>query len=241
MLKYISLIIGTAIMILQIKGVFKIGAGYSFKTFIIFALTLVGFGILWKIETDEKFEEKYKKNYGTIDGSIKDLTDTAKRYPIISLGGQNGARMQFGTRSIFGDFDLFVWIERDTLFVSTTALNSSGEIISKLVANEWIEAPANRLDRNFDDKAVEVIDKKGNVVLQVDLKDNIAFVSGIFYFRDKSKGIIGIGIQDAGLKDPKEKGTNIVFIRERDTSFQTVAPIFKYPSGLYKGERAKVN
>lgn len=51
--------------------------------------------------------------------------------------------------------------------VSTRITDSDGNLIAKIVRNEWKVFPGRSWDRNYSDDALEVRDSRGLVVLQV--------------------------------------------------------------------------
>jgi len=71
-------------------------------------------------------------------------------------------------------------------------------------------------DRNFDEKAVGVINQKGEVVLQIEFDGESVQFAGIFYREDGWRIALGYSIIE--LRPPGQK---------LETSFP---PIFKYPS-----------
>ena len=106
---------------------------------------------------------------------------------------------------------LSVAVERGKLVVSATFISASGEILAEIDRNHWILNPGSFFQRNFTDDALEVIDTKGNVVLQLLLVDGTVFLQGVLRCRS-GRGIEIFGTADGsglliGLKpneEPKE-------------------------------------
>ncbi len=128
----------------------------------------------------------------------------------------------------------------DKLFVSAVIRNTKGEIVARLDDNEWQLNSKNYYDRNFNQKAIEVVDHSGNVVLQVvDLGDIIHF-AGIFHRKDGTPfALIPVGEFGALMKVGVEdrfvilssayvyRNPNIPAPKFRNPK---ITPIFEYPS-----------
>ena len=109
--------------------------------------------------------------------------------------------------------------------ISAIIRNEAGKIIAKIDANQWTINPNLLFDRNFDDRAVEVVDAKGNVVLQATMVEDGVSFTGVFYREDGWR--VAIGESAFELKPPGV---------ELETHFD---PIFNYPSTNHPGERIK--
>ena len=171
--------------------------------------------ILWQ----EEAMEKYSKFSGTISGT-KDI-----EYPSIKLGTAKFVWKGPEGEPIIriGNDSIKVWIEDGELKISTVIRDETGKIIAKLEANEWQVNPNLIFDRNFDTKAAEVINQKGEVVLQAEFDGESVLFAGIFYREDGWRVALGY---------------NVIEIRPPGESLQiSFPPIFKYPSEIHPGER----
>jgi hypothetical protein len=122
-----------------------------------------------------------------------------------------------------GNDPTVIWLENGKLMISAMIRNEAGRVSAKIDANQWTINPNLLFDRNFDDRAVEVVDVKGNVVLQTMMVEEGVSFSGVFYREDGWR--IAIGENAFELKPPGV---------ELETHFD---PIFNYPSINHLGER----
>lgn len=177
------------------------------------------------------YKENKGKLYSSSSGSLSGkLTDKTILNPIIMFG--NTSMMLEGgldNRRLMG-IPLDIWIKDGELKVSTTLRDENGDILAVLVANEW-KVSNSIFDKNFDENALEIIDKKGNVVLQLEFDGNYIRLAGIFYKEDGEGIYIGPNKYEKGIliisglpKNPM--GKNI-----------SIKNIFKYPAELHPGER----
>lgn len=180
------------------------------------------------LEKQKEEMEKYSKSSGLISGQLKNKSII---YPVLKLGG---ASLMFTGQSgepIFtiGKDPIKIWIEDGQLKLSTIIRGEDGKIVAALDANEWKVNPNLIYDRNFDERAVEVIDEKGDVILQVQFDGEGAQFAGIFYLEDGWKVALGPANDKSGgiieKRPPNEKLT---------ISFER---LFKYPSDSHRGER----
>lgn len=163
--------------------------------------------------------EKHVQYAGRITGKER------LEYPAIKIGASTlvwtGKEGEPTIR--IGNDPTVIWLENGKLKFSAMIRNEAGKITAKIDANQWTINPNLLFDRNFDDRAVEVVDAKGNVVLQAMMvKDGVSF-AGVFYREDGWR--IAIGESAFELKPPGVK---------LETRFD---PIFNYPSINHPGER----
>ena len=116
--------------------------------------------------------DQYSKSSGVIDDDLKPkisniIINVGPGIDIISGDLKEFKREDSGA-PLFDGLD--IWIEDDKLKISSTIPDESEQIIAKLEANEWQVNPNKIFDRNFDNKGIEVIDDKGDVILQADIK-----------------------------------------------------------------------
>jgi hypothetical protein len=178
------------------------------------------------IEKQKEEAEKYSKYSGQISGKLKDKNII---YPVLKLGGANLTYNGQSGEPIFliGNDPIKIWVEDGQLKLSTVIRDSSGKIIAKLDANEWQVNPNLIFDRNFDENAVEVIDEKGKVILQVQFDGEGVQFAGIFYREDGWKVALG-PTEGGGVIEIRPPNENLTISFDR---------LFKYPSDVHRGER----
>lgn len=174
------------------------------------------------ITQQEEEKEKYSEYSGVISGELKNKSIA---YPSIKLGTAKLVWQGPEGEPIFliGNDPIRVWIEEGELKISTVIRNEDGKIIARLEANEWQVNPNLIFDRNFDKEAVEVINEKGEVILQAEFDGESVQFAGIFYREDGWRIALGYNIIES--RPPSER---------IQASFE---PIFKYPSKNHPGER----
>jgi len=230
-LNYVIIILVFILAIIELaKDRYFKGKVPSWLIILIIVLLLFTAVINIYVTKQEEEKEKYSKSSGMISGELKNKSII---YPVIKLGGAKFVwKGQLGEPIfLIGNDPLKVWIEEDQLKISTMIRGKNGNIIAKLDANEWqvTDDPNLKWDRNFDERGVEIINEKGEVVLQVQFDGESVQFAGIFYREDGWKVALGPSDMDRGgvieIKPPNEKIT---------VSFE---PLFKYPSERHHGER----
>lgn len=74
---------------------------------------------------------------------------------------------------------------KDGKFVFSLKLyNQYGNIIFDMEEGQWALKRSDVFSVNYDSKGVEIIDKQGNVILQIDLFENEFRISGTFFAID---------------------------------------------------------
>lgn len=173
-------------------------------------------------QRQDEINAQYAATSGKLSGGLENKTVT---YPSIKIGtaqfvqqGPQGTPM-----FMIGNDPVTVWIENGELKVNLTLRDRGGSIVTKIVANEWQVNPNLIFDKNFDDTAFEIVDVKGDVVLQLVFDGTSVQFCGKFYLPDGRR--TGIG-------------NNVIEIRLPGEQMQlTFTPIFKYPSSEYPGQR----
>jgi len=194
----------------------------------------------------------------TILSPIQDI------YPKLKLGDSNSFLSWQGPQgqsllSVFEDNGLTIFIEKGRLKLSTQIRDAHGELVAEIIDNEWKLRKENLWDRNYDKNALEVRDAKGDVVLQIVLKEDYVQLAAKMYSRDGAG--FGIGSttftqedisrhEEGSLKivatadGPKEVKigdvTGVLEVRPPAHPLDLVIePIFRYPSELHLGERVR--
>lgn len=197
--------------------------------------SVVGFCIgFYKIYTDN-FEKSYAKWAGEMLSSKLETVDIRVNVDGANFISNQGV-LDFKER-IDSTMDFKVTLVNQRIKIFSTIRNSSGEIICQINNNEWLINPNNMLDRNFDERGVEILNKNGDVVLQLDNRDDGVHAMGIFYGRYGN----GSAILPASIFNHHPgSGCMMLFLRKGDSNVHySVKRIFKYPSDLHKGERVE--
>jgi hypothetical protein len=177
---------------------------------------VAGLQIFNKYQSEK--EDLYKKYSGKIIGA-------QIQYPALKNGDAIFSPAENYTGPLFkiGEDPIQVWVDEGVLKLTATIRDENGDIIAQIIGNDFIIKPGLIFDRNFDERAIEVINSKGDVILQVQMEpDGIQF-AGKFYLKDKSQFAIGYNILE--IRPPGD---------ELQVKFR---PIFKYPSYEHRGER----
>ena len=165
---------------------------------------------------DRLFSTKYsevprKIELGNSGAFIQDESREVNAYPIIN---------------IFDKAYIKLSRKQGRLMLSTKLIGRDGTV-AEIEDNEWKINPNQAFDRNYNNSSLEVKDKHGDVVLQIQLlKDRIRFqgkfydVNGNCFFIGGNKGCSGV----------------IKNIPPNQTITDNIEPIFRYPSNLHFGE-----
>lgn len=117
------------------------------------------------------------------------------------------------------------------LKVSLNLRNKEGNIVASINRNEWMVAQNPRaFDRNYSKDMLEVIDEKGDVVLQVRVLDDVIQLNGVFYDRN------GRGV---AISPPPPDKPNYVEMKMFPSNVEyrsRLKKLFKYPSELHLGQ-----
>lgn len=145
--------------------------------------------------------------------------------------------------SFFNRYDLTIESIDGELKVSTKVADEDGNIVAELVRNEWRVAPPPRTwDRNYTQDALEVIDPKGNVILQVRILPDRVQIQGEWLAPRAAKEsgeIYGVKlVASPELADPG--GWMVLYgpASPRERSPQ-IKKMFVYPSETHFGEVQK--
>jgi hypothetical protein len=166
-------------------------------SFILLALILISsiiLGIKQYCDLEEKRKETIAIKYDKWSGKLESPTISTSKYPSLRLG-ESGARINFTNNpGIFGlptGDNLKFEIKNNKVVISTIFRDVNGDILVKIVDNIWHVVPSKTLDKNFNQNSLEVIDAKGEVLLQIQLIGRDICFAGIFY--TKSGGAMQFG------------------------------------------------
>lgn len=127
------------------------------------------------------------------------------------------------------DYPFRVVLRNGRFFVSVEVLNADGEIVAKIVDNQWVVSadPIIARDRNYNAYAFEVIDSDLVPVIQVVFSaQNKMFIGGLFYFPNARM----LCTTNQTIVNPSSQ--NIT---------EHINPIFNYPSEEHLGEMVAEN
>jgi len=192
-------------------------------------------------EVNHNKQEKYTKSAGTVPmGLDKNIEEVClkinDRFSITKFPD-----VMYGETRVFEGFK--IWIENNELKVSAVIRDESGEIITTLKANEWQVNPDKVLDKNFDNNAIEVIDKKGDVILQANFIGYEILSDGKKWATVEFKGIFtqknGWRFALGDFSNKVDEGIAFTKIIPPKLEDETIKfeKIFMYPSELHPGER----
>jgi hypothetical protein len=211
----------------------------SKRLIIMIVLSTLALGItVWDLQKQEN-EKLAHSTSGMISGSSPppswwpfpsnwQLKPKNIDYPCILLGNGLLFSSEGPTRLTpidFGSGKIDVRTENRQLKVSSIVRDKDSKVVAIINDNEWDVPPqAQIVDRNFDERAFEVIDAYNRTVMQVSMVGECATLSGIFYKEDGSAAVIANG--GVYFAPPGE-----------DIPYDIIKPIFRYPSDRHLGER----
>jgi hypothetical protein len=177
--------------------------------------------------------DKYSKESGEINGELIKKIEPIKMISaggFIFMSGNKDPKQPFTILGLKAN-SLKLWIENNEIKVSTLIRNEKGELIGELEANQWMLNKDKRLDRNFDNKSVEILDNEGQVVLQLYYDGEKANFQGVI--RDEN----GSGV--LFVIDELVNTSNIIVLAKGEKAPKKIKRMFRYPSDLHKGEKVK--
>jgi len=248
-----------ALITWSIKAVpleFKIGIT------VLILIALIGQVFIARSEHQRQQAAKYS---GLLTGpALTILSPINDIYPKLKLGDSNAFFSWRGEQgqpilSVFEDNELVISIEKGRLKLSTQIRDTHGELVAEIIGNEWKLGKENLWERNYDKNALEVRDAKGDVVLQVVLKEDYVQFAAKMYSRNGAGFGIGSATftqedirrhNEGSLKivaaavGPKEvKIGDVTSVLEKRPPGEplelVIEPIFRYPSELHLGERVR--
>jgi hypothetical protein len=122
---------------------------------------------------------------------------------------------------------------------SCQVLDDAGKMMAEIIRNEWkVVPPPGTFDRNYSDDALEVIDPRGRVVLQVVVLSNRIQIQGAWPLGPKWKpsGAAWVIIR----QDPAHQSeAQFVILPTNPKDWPEIKPMFEYPSERHLGEIRK--
>ena len=191
--------------------------------------------LIFRERTDRK-KTRYSGTLRRITGEVIISADD-KVYPKLEFGDSGAILIYAGEpgQPLFSFFEgchLTVIRDGNRVLVSTDIFDQKGQLVARLALNEWQVNPNASFDRNYTDDALEVMDDKGDVVLQVRLVEDRIQLQGKFYGPDGRGVAFGKGTNGAGEPGGvmEMTGPNNLVLKMK------ISPIFRYPSDLHLGE-----
>jgi hypothetical protein len=125
---------------------------------------------------------------------------------------------------------------RGQIRVSTKITDEKDNVVAQIYDNEWNVSPSAAFDRNYNDHALEIIDAKGDVALQVNLLPDVVQIQGYWWVNlGPPNGVVRIYLK--ANDNDSSGGAQIVFVpRNAKDDPPKISPIFKYPSAEHPGE-----
>lgn len=259
-MSYILLTLTLLIGILQAENLFT--KPVSGKSWLIVGLLIVSTIASFIIEHRKNKDEKNSSNTGVLEskkvaeekGLIFELANNSwikfpsERFDLMSLskymvGGDDKKKEEI--LNILKGIELEAHLENGKIMVNTTIRDADGTIVAEIINNNW-KVNVNPIvwDRNFDDKALEVKNNSGQVVLFVEIIKNIVRLNGVFIKPDGSVAIV------MPFKLPElgpDTETAVLMLGEPGKAKDlkdvkdliNIEPKFKYPSAAFPGQRKK--
>jgi hypothetical protein len=163
------------------------------------------------------FVERQFWYQGSIQGS--EIDDPAFKLGDAKIIPSDDLKILF---TLVGD-PLEVWIHDGKLQLFTIVRNENGKQMVAVTGNNFVINPNTVSDFNYDENSLEVLNKKGDVVLQIQMQNDGVLFCGIFNLIDGSKVALG---------------NNIIEIRFPGENLQTsFEKLFKYPGKHNLGVR----
>jgi hypothetical protein len=186
------------------------------KVIVLASLIILFTAVSFYSHYQETEKLKYASDHGTFE------YDSVK-YPHIKIGGNTYNNGPNGVDLVNSaiPIDLKIAIENEQLVTSVVLRNDNGDVIVRVVENNW-ELKKDGLDKNFDKTAFEVVDSNDKVLFQIHVVDDFVYVYGIFYRADGYLSFADYDYMYYGWDNLDE---------------YDIEPMFKYPSFAYPGVR----
>jgi len=228
MLDYIFAILGIALTCITLPRLIKnqnfvTGIGLILGVCMLIAATAIFFA--------KKRDEEYERNNGVVIAKLQQPAGTVDR-PMIGANGCYFINMGESDTCYLFNMPMTnspsFYVLNNELYVDWTVKDSRGNVIVKMVANEWQTNPSFTFDKNHNDTSIEIIGNSGNVALQatyntrqgvIDVAGQIGIYKGMTYF------VIPVA-QGGAFK--------LLWTKEPDTV--QIPQLFRYPSREHQGE-----
>lgn len=173
----------------------------------------VGIGLTLLVAAGQFYRSQMEQWRAASNGTLSPRIASSVNVERFSVGARS-FRVQASEGLVFRDANeelLRVRTDEGRLLVSARFLDEEGALIAQLVDNEWGLNRNRYFDRNYTQNALEVVDQKGRVALQLVHGGNTINVEGIFRCREgrhlvmmhspkTSEGIFILGRK--GMPDP---------------------------------------
>ncbi len=162
---------------------------------------------------------------------------------VVSIGSNTSILTNRGSGYVFkplnsfanSDFELTIKFDSNRMLISATFRNLEGNIVSRMIDNEWKVNPGKYFDRNYDDKALEVIDIDGITKFHIDLlSPNKVLIGGLIVDSKLVMEITPTYFTPYGFPKPEEMEKAKKYLSKVSDN---IPNLFRYPSDLHFGER----
>jgi hypothetical protein len=185
-------------------------------------------------------EKEHPKYVGTISPSgpnVKFSTGAGGPNADLEIGDSGSILHWLGPLStpmlnIFGSIITVESIDGQVT-LTTDVRDTNGELVAELIRNEWMVAPPPKTwDRNYSKNAVEVIDPRGKVVIQVVALPDRVRLQGEWHGR----GGDGVRLVKLPSPTPTAAAGFLRLSRQKPDDDPQITRLFVYPSALHLGE-----
>lgn len=98
-----------------------------------------------------------------------------------------------------------VWIYQGKLHLYTIVRDRNGDQMVAVIGNTFVINPNTVSDFNYDEDALEVLDRNGDVILQIQMEKDGVLFCGKFYCKDGSRVAIGNNVIE--IRNPGQELT----------------------------------
>ncbi len=197
-----------------------------FKIIISVILILLFITAFYLDYKEEERKERYNKNSGVFENK---LDKNIKRPSICTTG--SGSLTPSSSEKV-GKTPLSMWLDEDNkLKINTTITDNNGNILAIIKENNWFVNPKSidYLQKNSDDKALEVINQKNEVILQIQYNEKCLEISGIWHNNDGTGTYI----------ETSNSHVKYGHLKVNESYILDVDRIFEYPADSFSGIRKK--
>jgi hypothetical protein len=167
------------------------------------------------------------------------LSPTTVALPTLEIGDSGKGFIWKGPQGVpimnpVEDSQLTIESVNGKIKVSTNIRDKTGRLVAELIRNEWKVSPSSAFGKNYNDRALEVRNAEGRVILQVKVTNDAIQLQGEWW-DEHGQGVRLVKCPD---RQTGEIDGCIVILGGIDRPEDQIKPIFKYPSDLHPGELA---
>lgn len=132
---------------------------------------------------------------------------------------------------LFHDSGVKIEIGKSGPLLSTVIRDRNGNLVAEVNQNHWRIYTQYSIDKNFTEKAIEIKDSAGHVVLQAQI-----LLPYTIQLQGEWWDTQGRGIRMVNSADPRYGGFVVPIGRENQHTDTLIEPMFQYPSKDHLGE-----